>query len=298
MLTIRALFGTIADMTSRLSGRADEATQRGLVDAWLNSQSSPNTMSAYKTDMATFGMWCASQGAIALFADAATLAAFQRARDAAGDSPATMRRRWSSLSSFYEFAVSNQAASSNPVVGVARPKVRAGDPSPTAELSASAVEEYRALAASLDLRLEVLVGLLVYDGLKLGEALALDVGQVSGRHPKITITIRRRGETKRVTLHPDSARAVSRCVGSRRHGPLLTSERSSATSGSGRLTRFGADHLIRQLSAGSQNRVTASELRRFHITASHDDDTDLDDVRERAGLAHVRSVRRYLAPTD
>jgi len=285
--------------TSNPARQGDESLQQSLVEAWLKSQSSPNTLAAYRSDMAKFGSWCVSQGAIALRADTATLVAFQMAREAAGDSPATVRRRWSALSSFYDFVLNNQAASGNPsinpVLGVTRPRVRSGDPSPTARLSAGVVDVYRAVAASLDPRLEVLVGLLVSDGLKVGEVLALDVDDISGKPPKTTITVSRRGETRRITLHPDSARAIRRCIGSRRNGPLLTSGRATQGQPQRRLTRFGADHLIRQLSEGRENRVTANELRRFHISKSHEQDEDLEEVRERAGLADVRGVRRYIA---
>lgn len=299
---MRITFGTIAHMTANLNlaRRGDDAFQLRLIEAWLDSQSSPNTLAAYRTDIAKFDRWCASQGSIALRADTTTLVAFQMAREAAGDSPSTLRRRWSALSSFYEFALHSEATATNPVLtnpalGATRPRVHPGDPSPTAQLSAGDVDDYRAMAASLDPRLEVLVSLLVSDGLKLGEVLALDIGQISDKSPRTTITIRRRGEAKRIILHPDTARAIHRCIGSRRDGPLLTSSRTTSGAPPRRLTRFGADHLIRQLSRGKENRVTANELRRFHISTSHEQDDDIEEVRERAGLADVRGVRRYLA---
>ena len=66
-----------------------------------------------------------------------------------------------------------------------------------------------------------------------------------------------------------------------------------------RLTRFGADHLIRQLRTDeATEQVTANALRRFHITARRHGGADLDDVRDRAGLADVRSVRRYAVTTE
>jgi len=229
-----------------------------------------------------------------LRADAATLVRFQAARQAAGDSASTVRRRWSALSSFYQFALENDVTATNPALAAARPKVLTGDPSPTPLLSSQAVDAYRALAAALDPRLEALVALLVFDGLKLGEALALDIEDVTGRPPRMSLTIRRHGVAKRIALDPDSARAVYRCAGRRLGGPLFTSARPSSQDQPRRLTRFGADHLIKQLNTSGEARVTANALRRFHITASHEAGTDLDSVRERAGLAHVRTVRRYL----
>ncbi|MEO6654413.1 MAG: site-specific integrase [Ilumatobacteraceae bacterium] len=270
------------------------AGQQSTLEVWLSSQLSANTRAAYRCDLDAFGRWCARQGAIPLTADTATLVAFQAAREAAGDSDSTLRRRWSALSSFYDFAVDRDLRAVNPVVGVDRPKVLSGDPSPTVRLSAEAVADCRAVAAALDPRLEALVALLVCDGLKVAEVLALDIDHVASRRRAMTITVRRRGESKRVVLDPDSARAVRRCVGKRRSGPVFVNERSSRSDTPHRLTRFGADHLIRQLRTDdTTEQVTANALRRFHIDARQSSGEVLADVRDRAGLAHVRSVKRY-----
>ena len=63
-----------------------------------------------------------------------------------------------------------------------------------------------------------------------------------------------------------------------------------------RLTRFGADHLIKQLRSDDDGPLTADALRRFHFTASRAAGTALDLVREHAGLTDLRSLRRYLGP--
>lgn len=277
----------------------EEARQRATVDDWLSTRTSENTRSAYRSDLEAFGDWCARQGAIPLTADPATLVAFQAAREVAGDSDSTIRRRWSAISSFYDFAVDRDLRATNPALGSDRPKVLSGDPSPTMQLSDEAVATCRAVAAALDPRLEALVALLVCDGLKVTEALALDIDDLSGRPPKTAVTVRRRGEMKRVVLDRDSARAVRRCVGKRRAGPVFVSQRSSKADAPSRLTRFGADHLIRQLRTGdTTERVTANALRRFHINEHQHRGTALDDVRDRAGLADVRSVRRYVTTEE
>jgi integrase len=279
-------------MTS--SRNVDQAVLGALAAAWLDTHLSPNTRAAYCSDFRVFGRWCTDNGAVPLRVDAATLAAFQTARQAAGDSSSTLRRRWSALSSFYEYATDNGATATNPALGAQRPGIVAGDASPTAQLSRRSVNRYRALAAQLDPRLDALVSLLVVDGLKIGEALALDVEDITGRPPRTKIVIRRRGVPTRVKLDADSSRAVIRCAGLRHSGPVFISGRTSSEPEPRRLTRFGADHLIRQLTTDNQDRVTANALRRFHISANHQAGTDLDSVRERAGLADVRSVRRYL----
>ncbi len=284
------------DMRKKAStGRQQTNLQNSAVEGWLNTQSSPNTRAAYRSDIQSFADWCAPRGALPLSADTATLVAFQAARQADGDSASTIRRRWSALSSFYDFAVDHQLRSMNPANGVDRPKVPSGDPSPTVRLSADTVASCRAVAAALDHRLEALVALLVSDGLKVSEALALDVDDVSGQRSATTITVRRRGESQRIVLDRDSARAVRRCVGNRRTGPVFVSERAGSPGTPSRLTRFGADHLIRQLRTDvSTQQVTANALRRFHINTHHAEGGITDEVRDRAGLADVRSVKRYV----
>ena len=250
----------------RIAVRSSAAgSERRVIDAWLASQPSENTRSAYRTDLETFGRWCAQNQALPLHADAAIVAAFQLAREAAGDSAATLRRRWSSLSSFYRFAIRAEMTDVNPVAGAHRPTLVTDDLAATPLLTQRAVDAYLATAAALDPRLDALVSLLVFDGVKLGEALALDVDDDTGRPPKVAIKVRRKGTVDRVILGPRSARAVRRCAGHRRNEPLFTSERAAApNSAPRRLTRFGADHLIRQLTENGDDRVTSNTFRRFY----------------------------------
>jgi integrase/recombinase XerD len=250
-------------------------TEDSVIDAWLSSQSSANTRSAYRADLETFGRWCAQNQAVPLHADATTVAAFHLAREAAGDSAATLRRRWSSLSSFYRFAILAEMTDVNPVAGAQRPPL-VTDLEAAPALTERAVDAYLAMAAALDPRLDALVSLLVFDGVKVGEALALDVDDVTGRPPKVAIKVRRKGVVERVVLGAHSARAVRRCVGKRRSEPLFTSERAAAAAAAPRrLTRFGADHLIRQLSASSDARVTSNAFRRFYLNSDHRARTDI-----------------------
>jgi integrase len=200
------------------------------------------------------------------------------------------------LSSFFQFAVDAGVLDDNPAESGRRPALPATNPSATVLLSAEAVEAYLASARALDARLDALVSLLVFDGLKLGEALALDVADVRGRPPNITVLVRRRRDRDgRVILTRRSAGAVYRCANRRTGEPLFTGPARNGVKH--RLTRFGADHLLKQLDATGVA-VSANMLRRFHITAHHETGATLAVVRDRAGLDDVRSVRRYLRPSD
>lgn len=283
-------------MASSRRRRADIAHQHHVAAAWIERQRSPNTRAAYLAEFTAFDSWCVRHRSTALRADVDLVLAYATSRQAAGDSASTLRRRWSALSSFFDFAIQLGATSTNPLAAVPRPRASPGNPSTTVQLTPQAVASYQELAAALDPRLDLLVTLLVTDGLKLGEALALDIADVRGRPPNVSLTIRRRKPPTRIWLGAGSAGALYRCIGTRRNGPMFVSG-STTRDEPRRLTRFGADHLIRQLSRDNPQRVT-NELRRYHITHSHQADTDLARVRDRAGLAHVRSVRRYLIPTE
>lgn len=293
MLTSGSPVGTMWVVEARAVPPADTASA-ALVEAWLAGLTSDNTRSGYRTDLATFSRWCVEEHAIPVCADTATLAAFGLARQAVGDSEATLRRRWSSLSSFYQYAMKTGTVANNPVAGIGRPPERPGSQSPTTVLTAEAVDAYLAVAAQLDPRLETLVSMLVRDGIKVGEALAIDADDITGRPPRTSVTIRRNGKTRRVRLDESTARAVRRCLGRRTGQPLFVSDHRARTRTPQRLSRFGADHLIRQLGPFDDERVTANELRRFYITSQHDRGRDVNEVRIDAGLADARGVTRFV----
>ena len=276
-------------------GRAERAAAEQpfdeLIQHWLATLATTNTRDAYAVDLARFGQWCVAQQAVPFRADPATIVAFHAAQQAAGHSVATQRRRWSALSSFYQYALDNGIIDTNPAATSGRPRLPADATSSTIILHAEDVDAYLAAAEAFDPRLDALVSLIVFDGLKLGEALALDIDDVRGRTPNMTIRVRRRNGDRRVKLQARSARAVSRCVGRRSDEPLFTGPpRGGVTH---RLTRFGADHLLKKL-ATTGTPISANALRRFHITTHHATGADLDNVRTRAGLDDIRTVRRLL----
>jgi integrase/recombinase XerD len=167
----------------------------------------------------------------------------------------------------------------------------------TGTLSAEDVVRLQAAAAD-DPRTEVLVQLLLGEGMRLAEVLALDHADVSGPRNAKRLRIRRRGESVSVALD----RAVSRSIGALERttcdpGPLFIGP-SRGRAGSTRLTRFGADHLLKQAAkaAGIEQPVSANVLRRTHVTHAEQDGVPIDDIRRSMGHLDVRTTRRYLTP--
>jgi integrase len=201
------------------------------------------------------------------------------------------------LASFFQFAVAQQVIETNPVIGSDRPGVLAGDPSATLMLGTDFVERYLG-AARFDDRLYAIASLLACEGLKLGEALALDTEHVTGRASSVVLRVHRAGGMQRVVLGRRTSLAVHRCAGGRRHEPLFVSKPQSATTGTRRrLTRFGADHLFKQVPGSPSGAVTSNALRRYYIHTAAESGTPIDAISRQAGIGDRRSTRRYLTAT-
>ncbi|MCB1002340.1 MAG: tyrosine-type recombinase/integrase [Acidimicrobiales bacterium] len=266
----------------------------GLVEQWLASLRSVNTRAAYRTDISRYLAWCAAEqrGPLEL-----TPTDLNRYRDAAaiGSAPATAARRTAAVQAFVRFA----AGATGP--GVGRPTT--ATPTGTASSSTTALrpDERDALVASLAdsaSTTRLMVGMLLFDGLKLDELLRLDAAHVSGRPPAMRVLVAR-GDGVRITLHPvTSAFAAQHLGGIARHdtAPLFVSASRREAAGS-RLSRFGADYLLRQAGrrAGLAAPLTSNVLRRTHAEHAHAAGRSVDEIAAAMGHDDVRSTRRYLA---
>lgn len=266
----------------------------GLVERWLASLRSANTRAAYRTDISRYLAWCAAEqrGPLEL-----TPTDLNRYRDAAaiGCAPATAARRAAAVQAFARF-VGDSAPGSAARVAPAPPPVAA-----SSSTTALRPDERDALVASLAdtaSTTRLMVGMLLFDGLKLDEVLRLDAAHVSGRPPAMRVQLPR-GTGVRVTLHPvTSSFAAQHLRGMRPTdaSPLFVSASRREAAGS-RLSRFGADYLLRQAGrrAGLAAPLTSNVLRRTHAEHAHAAGRSVDEIAAAMGHDDVRSTRRYLA---
>ena len=261
-------------------------------EVWLSRYSSVNTRAAYSADLRKFLAWCGDAPAMDL--SAGELTDYRAERLSAGASPATIDRQFAALRAFYEAARELGLCHDNPFG--TRPPTAAGA-SETATLTPLEVALLRESSAS-DSRTDVLVQLLLGEGLRLSEVLALDHADVSGpRHAK-RLRVVRHGTATSITLGGPESNSVSeleRC--SSKPGPLFTGP-SRGPAGALRLTRFGADHLLKNAAAaaGIRRPVSANVLRRTHVTSAQHAGVAIDEIRRNMGHRDVRTTRRYLAP--
>lgn len=259
---------------------------------WLGDLSSARTKDAYGRDMDAFIAWCDEQGHAPLEVSEAEIASYRDDCGVAGALPATVARRLSALASFYEHAVTAKAVPANPVDAVDRPAhATTNQPTGLEERDALALLD---AAAAVGPKAVVLVALLMLEGMKLAEALGLNIEQLDGSGWAMRATVVRRGTAHDLALDGRTARAITAYLGDRTDGPLLVGE-SPTQARRQRLTRFGADFLLKRAAtqAGLEP-VSANTLRRTYITLSHRDGATVEDISRRVGHASARDTRRYL----
>ena len=280
----------MGDVRIDLNVTIEQATE-----AWLSRYGSPNTRAAYASDLRSFLAWHGGAApGIDVTPDALTQ--FRAERLSAGASTATIDRQFSALRAFFDAACELGLCHDNPF-GARRQTLTTE--SGTGTLTATEVALLRAASTS-DPRTDVLVQLLVDEGLRLAEVLALDHADVSGsRHAK-RLRVVRHGRATSIELDRSASQSVGALQRSSTDpGPLFTGP-GRGRAGSIRLTRFGADHLLKRAAAaaGITRPLSANVLRRTHVTTAQRAGTPIDEIRQRMGHRDVRTTRRYLAPTN
>ena len=231
-------------------------------------------------------------GAARSRATAADVDSFEQACADAGASEATVARRVSALSSFFTFATSRGAVLESPVPGDRRLPTTA---TPTADLDARQLADLIHSSGRLGDRATLLVGLMLFDGLKLAEVLAADADDVSLTPRTARITVERRGDPVELRLDPRTTSALTSYLDGRTRGPLLLGE--SPTRVPSRLTRFGADYLLKRISAeaGLDRPISANTLRRSYVASAFADGATVEAIRDQLGHTDSRTTRRHLS---
>ena len=265
-------------------------------EAWLAGYVSDNTRAAYAADVRTYLAWCERRQQRPMEATAEDLDDYREARQTSGASTATIARQFAALRAFYEAAERLGACADSPFIHRRRAAPARSD---TDVMTPAEVERLYAVIAA-DPRLTVLVRLLLDEGLRLSEVLALDQHDVDGEHRSRHVRIVRHGRKHAVKVTPATSKAIGRLQLSAPHkGPLLVrAHQGQAPAEPERLTRFGADFLLKQAaeSAGIRHVVSANVLRRTHAAMAHDAGEHIEDIRDRMGHRDVRTTRRYIAP--
>jgi integrase/recombinase XerD len=225
--------------------------------------------------------------------------------------PAAIARRLAAVSAFYRWCVLEQHLSTNPAVHARRPEV---DPnaSTTLGLTPEHARTLLAGAAEHSPRMLALVTLLLIDGLRISEALSLDVDDVQhvDRGHRIVDLRRKGGHAARAALPPLVSDAIDTYLAHRadqgadrdqgadapaaRRGPTgpLFVTRTGARWRPGNAAR-ALTALATHVEIPGATRVTPHALRHAAITLALDAGVPLHEVQDFAGHRDPRSTRRY-----
>lgn len=204
---------------------------------------------------------------------------------------ASIARRLSAVSAFYDYGIGVDVLDFSPVANVRRPKV--SEDSTTVGLSAEDAVKMLDAADNHSPRLAALVSLLTYNGVRIDEALAADVTDYTyQRGHRIIRIVRKGGKTATVPLNPVTVRALGDYLGDRRTGPLFLNK-----TGADRLSYTTAFALVRRLAlrtkvAGAAS-ITPHSFRHTFITEALSAGVPLQDVQDAAGHSDPRTTRRY-----
>ena len=193
-----------------------------LVEAWLASIGSRNTRAAYWSDFDQYAEHCQLAGVEVLAARRVDVDSFRlRLVELLGRRPSTVARAISAVSSFYEYSIDVGLIEVNPARRVKRPRTGEGHVTETPGMAWADVLRLVDAARNIDER--ALLVVLAYMGLRVSEALTLDVDsvQVEGEH-SFVVVVGKGGTVDRCPLIAEVLEvfAAVRATG-RTSGPLI-----------------------------------------------------------------------------
>jgi site-specific recombinase XerD len=259
----------------------------------------PHSSRAYFSDLKAWWAWCAQMNVHPLAARRHHVDVWVRhlsqepqPRTKRPASPASIARRLSCLSKFYDYGIKDaELLEHSPVANVRRPKV--SDDSSTVGLTADELDKLLTAAEAHGPRSAALVSLLVYNGLRIAEVLATDVEHFTHqRGHRVLRIVRKGGKASTEPLAPIVLRTLEVYVGERTKGPIFLN-----AIGDARLSYSIAYKLIRRLAkrAGiaSASKISPHSLRHSFATELLAAGVPLQHVQDAMGHADPRTTRAY-----
>ncbi|MEU4564794.1 tyrosine-type recombinase/integrase [Actinoplanes sp. NPDC023936] len=277
---------------------AGTASAEDFTEAWLaNRRLSEHTRDAYRRDVATWLAWCRDRGVEPLRATFLDVNAYARGLEARPMAAATVARKLSGVSSWYDFLVKLQAVPVNPVGGADRPYVDR-DHSSTVGLTPDEVDALLTAARRAEgptaVRHRAVLVLLADLGLRVGELVSLDLADVGWERGHRTVRfVGKGGKARRRALTAGASAALDEYLRQRgaHDGPLFV------TASGARIDRHAVFRLVRRLAkqAGiaAADRLSPHSLRHSFATTARAEGVPLEDVQDAMGHADPRTTRRY-----
>jgi integrase/recombinase XerD len=249
---------------------------------------SGNTRLAYQQDLRQFASWCHNQELTLLAVRRIHIELIARWLEHRGAAPATIGRRLSTVTGFYRYCVGEELLTRKLAANVRRPRLR--QESTMSGLDRNEVGAFLVQAGLSGARDHALACLLALNGLRVSEALGVDVDDLGLERGHHTLRMHRKGsKIVVVPLAPRTARTVYLAIGERSDGPVFIADTTE------RMNRHQAARVVRRLAkdAGIDKRISPHSLRHSFITAALDAGVPLRDVQAAASHADPRTTMRY-----
>jgi integrase/recombinase XerD len=279
----------------------------------------PGTRAVYRRALRHWAAWCAAHELPPLQARREHVERWLREQEEgrAAAAASTRAGRLAAVGGFYEVAVDEQLVIRNPAARVRRPRLdddsqRLGvDRTEGTDLLAAAqaavtaagdapvrpasqAKERRRAGLRRAHRDHLLACLLLLNGLRISEALGLDVEDLGTMRSHRVARVRRKGGRHQdVVLAPRTAGALDDYLESRGNAP--TSGPLLVTRSGERLDRWAAQKVITRLGRAAKiaHPVYPHALRHGFVTAALDAGVPLHRVQDAAGHRDPRTTRRY-----
>ena len=276
-----------------------------LINAWISAQESPHTRAAYRRDIAEapdrmkvpgWIPWCELRDIDPVAARRRDVDDYKQALKNAGYSPASVARRLSAISSWYEYLLGEDVVDVNPAKSVKRPRINQSI-SNAVGFSEDELNRLLDTAAADGARsMAVIAALFFGGGLRVGSLCSANIGDLGWNEGKRTIKLTvKGGEEVRETL--DDAVVIPLNAYLKERGKVAKSDPLFARMSGERLDNSFVTREIRRLAkaAGipSWSQVSPHSLRHTFATHSIDAGASMADVQDQMGHQSMDTTRRY-----
>lgn len=214
--------------------------------AFLVSYSNPKTREGHATSLRQWFGFCDRMGFTPLATERHQVELFMRQLELDGKGPRTRSQRLTSLRLFYGYLTDEGLLEKDPTVRVKRPKVPRF--TTTGYLRGSQLLDLVTASASLGAHAHALVCVLVFNGLRIGEACGAEVPGFWYRDGYPYVRVRRKGgDYQDIELGRRTENAVLAAIGGRTQGPLFLTRNGT------RMNRAAANRILQRCRPAIRN---------------------------------------------
>jgi integrase/recombinase XerD len=274
-------------------------------ELWLQSQQSPGTRLAYRSDVVRFMRFLQIRTTEELRkVDRGAVIAWKRELEITGTKPITVRRKLAALSSLFSHLVHHQVLSLNPCREIRRPRInrRSGATPAFSPAQARAILDAPDPATLQGLRDRAILSVGFQAGPRRASIVRLRVRDFREDAGFDTLVFQwKGGHEHRVALHPQTTQRIRDYFTASGHaedldGPLFRPVRSRSDLPTKRALRDQAvarilQHYARRV--GVKGRYSAHSMRATFITVALQNGASLEDVQAAAGHADPSTTKLY-----